>query len=123
MKPENKAFLDANRHHHDTLTKALYMKGLNAAERDGMQRVMREEFIPGYHTDLWCPPCVSDMVKLLYQKYDAWLAAQPKEETKTDEPIIIHATFPKQEPNEQNPSDSVYTPHSSNRPKRNHRRR
>lgn len=107
MKPENKAFLDANRHHYETLTKAFYMKGLNAHERDGMVRVMREEFIPNYHTDLWCSPCVADMVKLLYHKYNEWLAAQPKE-------VTVKATFPKHE------SD---TSNSNNIPKRNHRRR
>jgi hypothetical protein len=75
MKPENRKFLDDNRHHHFTLVNAQYMKGLNANERDGMLRVMGEEFQPGYYTDLWCPPCVSDMVLLLYRRYDEWLAA------------------------------------------------
>ena len=76
MRPENKAFLDANRHHHDTLIKAFYLRSLNNNEREGMQRVMSEEFQPGYATDLWCPPCVSDMVLLLYRSYDEWLAQQ-----------------------------------------------
>lgn len=85
MKPENRALLNQWRHHHETLTKAFYMRGLNAHEREGMQRIMREEFQPGYSTDLWCPPCVSDMVKKLYRHYDEWLAKQP---------VTIHANFP-----------------------------
>lgn len=80
MKPENKKFLDDNRHHHDTLTKAFYLKGLNGNEREGMVRVMREEFQPGYTVDLWCPTCAADMVIHLYRYYDNWLSAQPKEE-------------------------------------------
>lgn len=127
MKPENQALLDANRHHYDTITKAGYVKHLNAHERDGMVRVMREEFQPGYNTDLWCAPCVFDMVKLLYQRYDAWLAAQPKEEPKPAIIEKIHATFPKQDQNEK---DSIgisdIEPNPSNgdhSPKRHPRRR
>lgn len=92
MKPENKAFLDANRHHYDTIIKAGYVKHLNAHERERMVRVMNEEFQPGYTADLWCPPCVFDMVKLLYQRYDAWLASQPEPPKVVEN---VHASFPK----------------------------
>jgi hypothetical protein len=109
MKTANKIFLDKNRHHYDTIIKAGYLRGLNVHEREGMQRVMGEEFQPGYHTDLWCGPCLFDMVKLLYQRYDAWVATQPKENT-------IHQ-------NESNTSNSENPPHSDNRAKRIHRRK
>lgn len=102
MKPENKQFLDDNRHFHDTLIKAFYMKGLNANQREGMVRVMREEFQPGYSTDLWCPPCVSDMVKLLYRLYDDLLAKQTKEPEPAkpiSEPMIVHTGFPSHKKN------------------------
>jgi hypothetical protein len=89
MKPENKAFLDANRHHYETFKKAQYMRHLNAHEREGMQRVMREEFQPGYNSDLWCPPCVADMVVKLYERYDEWLSQQP---------VTVHANFPSNKP-------------------------
>lgn len=125
MKPENKAFLDAHRHHYDTLIKAFYMKGLNANERDGMVRVMREEFQPGYNTDLWCSPCVADMVRLLYQRYDLWISLQPKEEPAVIE--NVHATFPKQDQHEK---DSIGIPNiepnpsnGDHSPKRHPRRR
>jgi len=108
MTPENKAFLEANRHHYDTVIKAGYVRHLNANEREGMQRIMREEFQPGYHTDLWCGPCLFDMVKLLYTRYDQWLSEQPKE-------IIVAASFPKID----KPND---TPNSDNRTKRRNRR-
>lgn len=112
MNAANRDFLDKNRHHYDTVIKAGYVRHLNVHEREGMQRVMREEFRPGYHTDLWCGPCVFDMVKLLYQHYDAWLAAQPKEETLTN----ISASFPS------NKSNELHTPNGHNRPQRRNRR-
>ena len=85
MTAENKKFLDDNRHHWLTLTKAFYLRHLNANERGGMERVMNEEFQPGYRCDLSCPHCVAEMVKLLYRRYDEWLEAHP---------IQIFATFP-----------------------------
>jgi hypothetical protein len=85
MKPENKKFLDDNRHHYDTYVKAFYVRGLNANEREGMQRVMREEFQPGYSADLWCPPCLVEMLVKLYRHYDEWLAQQS---------VTVQANFP-----------------------------
>lgn len=76
MKPENKHFLDEHRHHHDTLVRAFYLRSLSAEVRQRMQDVIRDEFQPGYSTDLWCPPCVSDMVLKLYRHYDEWLLKQ-----------------------------------------------
>lgn len=104
MKPENKAILDANRCHYETAIKAEFVKGFNSREKDDLLRVMREEFIPGYTTDMWCSPCIFDFIKLIYQLYDKWLAEQPKEEIKIEEPKPIEpivpienvkATFPK----------------------------
>lgn len=76
MKPENRKFLDDNRHFHTTLVQAQYLKGLNGNERSGMLNVMREEFQPGYTTDLWCPTCVADFVLALYRYYDDFLTAE-----------------------------------------------
>lgn len=79
MKPANRKFLEDNRHHHDTLIRAFYLRHLDAPTREGLMRVMAEEFQPGYTADLWCPVCVSDMVKMVYRVYDDWLARQPPE--------------------------------------------
>jgi hypothetical protein len=76
MKPENKTFLDANEHYFITLRDAGYMKGLDGNTRSGMARVITEEFQPGYATDMWCPPCVADMVRLLYRYYYEWKERQ-----------------------------------------------
>lgn len=96
MTPENKQFLDENRHHYDTLVKAFYLRGLSGETRQRMQDIMAQEFQPGYHTDLWCAPCVTEMVVRLYENYDRWLASQPKEEPAPiePEPVITKATFP-----------------------------
>lgn len=111
MSPQNKKFLEDNYHHYLTV-KDGYVKGLNAAEREGMQRVMAEEFAPGYSTDLWCGPCVFEMVKLLYTRYEQWKAQQPIES--------VRATFPKAEPPLQGGISEVSK--KSNKHKHHHRK-
>jgi len=85
MKPENKQFLEDNYHHWITLRDAQFLRGLNANEREGMMRVMSEEFQPGYTCDLWCNSCVVGMVTRLFTLYDQWKAEQP---------IVVAAAFP-----------------------------
>lgn len=75
--PETIQFLNDNREHHTTLVNAGYLRGLSADTRQRMQDAIRENWEPTYHTDLWCGPCMSDMVKKLYRLYDEWLAQQP----------------------------------------------
>lgn len=82
MTPEDIQFLNDNRIHHETLMKAFYLRSLSAEVRTRMQQIIAEYFQPGYNTDLWCGPCISDMVKKLYRHYDEWLAKQPKDESK-----------------------------------------
>ena len=76
MKPKNKAFLEANRHHWITLRDAFYVRHLDGNTRSEMQRIMGEEFRPGYTADLWCSVCVADMVRALYQQFEKWEAKQ-----------------------------------------------
>ena len=70
---EDKQFLDDNRQHHETLTKAGYLRSLSGETRSRMQSIIGQYWQPGYSTDLWCPPCISDMVLKLYRHYDEWL--------------------------------------------------
>ena len=77
MKPENKKFLEDNRHHWITLRDAKFCRHLDGNTRSGMMRVMSEEFRPGYTADLWCGTCVAEMVKQLYHEFEKWEAAQP----------------------------------------------
>ncbi len=95
MKPENKKFLEENMHHWITLRDAQYLRGLNGQEREGMQRVMAEEFQPGYTADLYCPACCMEMVKLLYTRYEAWkIANEHAINTSDNLSIQIKANFP-----------------------------
>lgn len=93
MKPENRKFLDDNRHHHTTLVRAFYLRHLDGNTRSMMQQVMAEEFQPGYSADLWCPTCCADMVLAVYRRYDEWLAANP-DPVPEAEPLNVKANFP-----------------------------
>lgn len=84
MKQSNIDFLEANYGYWITLRDAGFMRNLDGSIREGMQRVMAEEFSPGYRADLWCPTCVSDMVKALYTRYDQFKAMNKSEEPKPD---------------------------------------
>lgn len=117
MKPENKKFLEDNEHTWITLRDAGYMMGLDGATRSAMARIICEEFQPGYATDMWCPPCVADMVTLLYRRFNEWReknkapVADPLHKQKADmleglmlekpevdppaTPIQVKASFPK----------------------------
>jgi hypothetical protein len=105
MSPDNKKFLDENLQHFLTLERAFYMRGLAGYIRDGMQRVMREEFRPGYTADLWCSTCVSKMVNDLYKHYHDWLRKEYNDTTVYKDitegiiemnklPVIVHTGFP-----------------------------
>lgn len=85
MTVEDKQFLEDNRHHYDTLIKAFYLRSLPGETRSRMQDIIGKYWQPGYSTDLWCGPCVVDMVKKLYRHYDEWLAQQP---------VTVQANFP-----------------------------
>lgn len=73
MTPDDKQFLDDNRGHHDTLVNAGYLRGLSGETRGRMQEIIGKYWQPGYHTDLFCPPCVCDMLNKLYRHYDEYL--------------------------------------------------
>lgn len=88
MKNENKAFLDANRHHYNLLVNAGIVKHLDGATREGLLRIIREEFAPNYIASTWCQSCVADILKFAYVQYDKWIAAQPKEEPVIEEDFI-----------------------------------
>lgn len=106
MKPENIQFCEENYHLWLCLRDSQYLPGLNYIQREGMIRVMREEFIPNYNPDLWCTSCVVDMVKQLFTRFDAWKAAnppapepqpepEPQQPEQAADPIKVEASFPK----------------------------
>ena len=85
MKKENKEFLDSNRHFYEQMLRADTLSGLGHQTKTEMERVMRDEFNPGYTADLNCATCIFEMVKRLYHNYDRWLS---------DNPIKVAANFP-----------------------------
>lgn len=92
MDAEDIKFLEDNRTHYDTLVKAFYLRGLTGETRSTMQRLVGKYWQPGYTSDLYCPPCVSDMLLLLYRLYDKWIEENKEPET-TPEPVENNA-FP-----------------------------
>lgn len=86
MRPENKKFLDDNRHHYDLLVKAQVVKHLDMATRTNLLKVIHEEFNPAYLGQLWCQSCVADMISFAYTQYDkvggALEATSPQPEKK-----------------------------------------
>jgi hypothetical protein len=87
MKAANKLFLENNRDAYDEILNAQTATKANRVKYE-FARIMREEFIGGYVITFDCGSCLFDMVKLLYQRFDQWLAEQPKETLK------VYATFP-----------------------------
>lgn len=105
MNPENLSYLQSKR------TKLKYLVQsqsgqLDASERENFQRIIREEFWPGYQTDLWCSSCAFKMVELLHQKFEEWLSIEEarqklqaetaaiEAEVKPEEPLVVAASFP-----------------------------
>lgn len=79
MKPENIAFLEEKRHHYETFVRAGFIQQFDGATKNGLLRVIHEEFNAGYPDPTYCQTCVADMLKFAYVQYDKWIAAQPKE--------------------------------------------
>lgn len=109
MKPENKQFLDDNLDQFRIVERAQYIRGLSGSVRENFQRIMGEEFSPGYQADLWCPSCCFDMVKLVYTRYYNWLKDNYNDGTEhidmtngiekmnvvfSSPAVIVKATFP-----------------------------
>lgn len=88
MNQANRERLNELEHHKITAASG-FIRNLSGQERDDMQRIMREEFQPGYATDLWCNPCVFAMVVLLFQKYDAFKIAETATVQKAVQEIAI----------------------------------
>ena len=73
MKPENIAFLEQHKFHYETLTKAGYVSNLDYHVKEGWLRIIQEEFNPGYMATLWCPPCIAEMINIVYAQYHKYL--------------------------------------------------
>ena len=70
MKESNKVFLDNNRGHYITLTRAGFIQNLTNETRQQMLDVIREEFNSGYLCCLHCQGDVAEMIRFAYTQYD-----------------------------------------------------
>jgi hypothetical protein len=84
MQLKNYIYLKQNEHHWRTLRDAQFIKHLNQHEKEGLERVMAEEFSPNYRADLWCPTCVGEMVRELYTRFESWVSLNEKEAKKLE---------------------------------------
>lgn len=76
MKKENIDFLNANRHHWIAWEKAQIVNQLDYGVRQRLLDIIHEEWSPVYNANLWCSPCVIDMLKYAYTQFDKWIAEQ-----------------------------------------------
>lgn len=110
MKQQNIDFLEEKRSIHSGLVQAGIFSQLDYPTKERFVEIMNEEFQPGYTANLWCGSCLSDMIKLVYRKYDEWKEAQPKEESKVEkvgkahEPTVQKETFPSHKPVNEKPA-------------------
>jgi hypothetical protein len=70
MQENNRAFLDSQRGHYITLTRAGFIQNLTNDIRQRLLDVIREEFNPGYLCCLHCQADVAEMVRYAYTQYD-----------------------------------------------------
>lgn len=113
----DKDFIEAHRHHYNTLIQAQFLGNLDGSVLNRILEIIKKYFAPTYLANLWCQPCVADMVKYLYTQYDAIpKEAQVKEvePPKQAEPTIKHETFPKHD----EPVKVVDTPVGKKKPGR-----
>lgn len=70
MKESNMVFLDSQRGHYITLTKAGFIQNLTNDIRQQLLDVIREEFNSGYLCCLHCQADVAEMVRYAFTQYD-----------------------------------------------------
>lgn len=80
MKDENRQIFEENLRHYHTLVNAGYMVHLSGRDRSSLVKAMSEEFQPGYSSDLWCPPCVANMMHQVYRRYLQFVDEERKQE-------------------------------------------
>lgn len=78
MRQENIDFLNANRHHWELWKTAQIFNQLDSHVKDRLLRIVQEEFSATYIANLWCSPCVVDLLKFAYTQFDKYLEQQQK---------------------------------------------
>lgn len=90
MTNEDKDFLEAHRGHYNTAVNAGYIQDLGQDIKMRMVDIIKRYFAPAYLTNLWCGPCIMDMVKYLYTQYDAMPIIKKETFPKHDEPVKLN---------------------------------
>lgn len=119
MKDENRKIFEENRKHYDTLVNAGYMVHLSGGDRSNLVKAMSEEFQAGYSADLWCPPCVSNMMHQVYRRYLAFLEEEKRQQEQVQVPPELEPMPPTISPDAQ----PIQTKANFPSHKQNHRRR
>lgn len=70
MNQLDKDFVEINRAHYNTLTKAGFVQNLSNEIKSEMLKIIRENFNPGYLCCMHCPGDIAAMIKYLYTQYD-----------------------------------------------------
>lgn len=83
MKQESIDILERQKKHWEQFQIAEYMKP-SYSEQQEIERVVREEWKPGYTENLWCAACVAEMYKTAYNNYAEYLK-------KTAKPVVAEA--------------------------------
>lgn len=96
------AFPNVTLEHYKTLKKNLrfwemlskhdVLGGLNGKELDELADVMVKAFEPAYNFDQWCPNCIGEFLKDLYNHFERW-EKQQQETVKDYETIIKKDKF------------------------------
>lgn len=89
ISPDDKQFIEAHRHHYGTLIRAEFLGNLDGSVLNRMLEIIKKHFAPAYLANLWCQPCVADMVKYLYTQYDVMPIIKAETFPKHDEPEVI----------------------------------
>ena len=64
------SFLEENKHFKEIYSQELIARTMNMRERVRMEKIIHEEFEPGFTADLWCEPCVREMILKAYKHYE-----------------------------------------------------
>jgi hypothetical protein len=80
MQEKNMEFLDSQRGHYITLTKAGFIQNLTNDIRQQFVNVIREEFNPGYLCCLHCQADVAEMIRFAFTQYDIKLEEYGKQQ-------------------------------------------
>lgn len=70
---------------------------LDGTAKQDILNIIREEFEPMYHVDMWCGPCVVKMLVFAFKRMDEWIEREyykNKGLKEANEIIAIHTILP-----------------------------